>query len=217
MQKKEVLRRVVALGRCTSKKTYEVFLLILSIYSDNILFVYSESLFAGGQVGYDLTGGGDSGVDVGFGCLRSHFFRGEEYAVAEAFFHFCGAFGGYVGCIFEVRALVKCSNQSVFVDHFFAGGVDEESSLGHGYYEVVADRVAGFGSGGNVDRDYFVVAVEFVDAVDGGDSGCGDDFVGAIGVDGGDVHAESAGDACYVAADLSECLNAEGFVFEFGT
>lgn len=180
------------------------------------LLVDAEAVLACGEEGYHLTGGGDAGVDVGLGCLRTHLFRCEEYAVTKTLLYLHSALGGYVGGILEVGTCVEGADESFLVNHLLAGGVDEKSALGHGCDKVVADGAAGLGGGGDVDGHNLVLLIELLDGVNGGHAGLFHDCVGAEGVESRDAHAESAGYAGHVATHLAEGLDAEGLVLEFG-
>ena len=91
-------------------------------------FVDSEPVDTLFEVSYRLPGGGDTGVDIGFGRLGSHLFGGEEYPVAE-FLGQCGGAGrSHVGYVAEIGTLFEYTGQLLFVYYLLAGGVDEYGS-----------------------------------------------------------------------------------------
>ena len=70
-----------------------------------------------------MFGGGDTGIDVGFGCLCTHFLGGEEVATGEFLGEYVGIGGGHIGNVPGGRAVFPRGPPFFFLGKHLAGGV----------------------------------------------------------------------------------------------
>ena len=185
------------------------------LIGDWILFVDLEFFVAVDEEVHNLVGGGEAGIDVGFGGFGTLFFRGGEEAFLKLV-ELVQSVGGDVGAVFEVFALSHQGDEFFLVDDLFAGGVDHAAAFGHKADKSFVDRLFGLVIGGDVQGD--VVAV-FVHLFEGG----GNDHAFSLHflfrderVEGPDFHAEGAGFLSDEAADVAVSLDTDFFAFQFG-
>ena len=93
--------------------------------------VYAEAVCAVLEESDNLTGSGESCVEVGFGCLRSHFLGCEKHTVGEFLNQNIGISRFDISHVFDVGASLENFGQFGFIDYFLAGRIDEYGTLGH--------------------------------------------------------------------------------------
>ena len=91
--------------------------------SERLLLVDLEFVPSLFQIGYYLLGCGNTCVEVGLGSLGTHLFGSEEYAVGEFLLELFSLSGFDVADIADVGTLLESTDETLFVDNLFTGGV----------------------------------------------------------------------------------------------
>ena len=168
------------------------------------------------EVGIDLLGSSDTGVDVGLGGLCTHLLGSAEIASLKLG-KFCVSVGLDVGHKLQVFTLSHEFDEFRLVDHLFASGVHQDTTLAHHAYEIVVDALLGFGSGRDVERNHVAGLEELVLRVNSVNASLFDDILGAESVVGINLHAEAFGNASHVAANVTESQDTEFLAHELCT
>ena len=165
----------------------------------------------------DLLGSRNSGVDVRFGGLRTHFLRRSEIASLEERAELGICYRHDIRHVLEVGTLLHESDESVLVDHLLAGGVDKDSTLRHEVHQIMVNRALGLRRSGDMERNDVAGLVQFLCGMERMHVSGGHRLIGAVRIVGIDLHAEALRDTRYVTAYVSKGVNTEFLTLEFGT
>ena len=122
-----------------------------------------------------------------------------------------------ISYIFQVRTVIHQAKQIRFINHLLTGSINQQTVFRHTIYQVIVNRVFGFGSSRNVQRHHVTSSIQLFSRINRFYTISLHHLFRTISIISINIHTDSFCYTSHIASYITVCMNTQLLAHQFRT